>query len=63
MIIGTLMLVVGALLWLDATRRSRRAVVAIREGTDVPVPVRAIQVVWAATVLVIAAALVIEVAQ
>lgn len=62
-IVGMLMLVVGALVWLDGTRRYHRAVIAIRTGAHVPVPVGAIQAVWIASVLVVATAVVVEVVQ
>lgn len=59
--VGMLMLVVGALMWLDGTRRYHRAATAIRAADPVPVPVGTIRMVWLATVVVIAAAVVVEV--
>ena len=62
-IVGMLMMIVGALVWLDGTRRYHRAVIAIRANAHIPVPVRALQAVWIASVLVIVAAIVIETVQ
>jgi uncharacterized membrane protein YidH (DUF202 family) len=62
-VVGMLMMVVGALVWLDGTRRYHRAVIAIRANAHVPVPVRAIQAVWIASVVVIATAIVVETIQ
>ena len=62
-VVGMLMMVVGALVWLDGTRRYHRAVIAIRANLHVPVPVRAIQAVWIASVVVIATAIVVETIQ
>jgi uncharacterized membrane protein YidH (DUF202 family) len=60
-VVGMLMLVVGALVWLDGTRRYHRAAIAIREGAGVLVPVRSIKAVWMAATIVVAAAIAVEV--
>jgi hypothetical protein len=54
------MLLVGSLMWLGATRRYHRADVSIRTAGEVTVPTRAIQMVWVTTVLVVGAALGVE---
>ena len=58
---GALMMVIGALIWLDGARRYRRAAEAIHGGQAPVVPTAAIRVVWVATVAVIAATIVVEV--
>ncbi len=58
---GALMLLIGALLWVDGTRRHRRAAEAIHRGQTPVVPAAAIRVVWVATVAVIAVVIVVEV--
>jgi putative membrane protein len=58
--VGVLMVLAGSLMWLAATRRYHRAHLAIRAAAEVPVPTRTIQVVWVTTVLVVLAALGVE---
>ena len=60
-LVGVAMLLVGALMWLDGTRRYRRADAAIRRDDDVAVPVATIRAVWLATVAAITAAVLVEV--
>ena len=60
--IGALMLLVGALMWLDGSRRYHAADDAIRAGRSVPVPTTILRAVWSATVLVITAAVAVEIA-
>ena len=59
--IGMLMLLVGALMWLDGTRRYHRVTAALRAGQHPPLPMATIRVVWAATVVATLAAVVVEV--
>jgi uncharacterized membrane protein YidH (DUF202 family) len=60
--VGMAMLVVGALMWLDGSRRYHHAARAIREGRPVEVPVATLRAVWLATVVVIALAVGVELA-
>jgi uncharacterized membrane protein YidH (DUF202 family) len=59
-IIGTLMLLVGALVWLDGSRRYHRAARAIHSGSSLPSPLRSIQAVWIATMIVAITTVVVE---
>ena len=58
---GVLMLLIGGLIWLDGSRRYRRADEALRRGATPAVPTATIRVVWLATVAVIAVTTVVEV--
>ena len=60
-LVGVGMLLVGALMWMDGTRRYRHADAAIRRDEDVTVPIGTIRAVWLATVVAIAAAVLVEV--
>ena len=61
-VVGMLMLVIGAAMWLDGTQRYRRAAASIRAAETPTVPLVTIQVVWVATVAVTVAAVLVEVA-
>jgi len=58
--VGMLMLVIGALMWLDGTQRYRRAAASIRAAETPGVPIVTIRVVWVATVAVTVAAALVE---
>ena len=62
-VVGMLMLVVGALMWLDGTRRYHRVADALRApgARAVAIPLATIRVVWLSTVAVTVAAVVVEV--
>ena len=57
---GVLMVLIGGLIWLDGSRRYRRADEAIRRGDTPVVPTATIRVVWLATVAVVTATIVVE---
>jgi uncharacterized membrane protein YidH (DUF202 family) len=62
-VVGMLMLVVGALMWLDGARRYHRVADALRVpgAHGVAIPLTTIRVVWLSTVTVTVAATVVEV--
>lgn len=59
---GALMVLIGALMWLDGSRRYHAADAAIRRGERPQVPTRTIHSVWLATVVVTGVAIAVELA-